>query len=355
MAKIEVQETGYVDRNDSAFPTLVRLDNGDIICGFSVGAGPSVMGGTHCAVSSDSGRTWKHQGVILEPTSDPCTSNHLRLSRTKDGTVLAYGQRDYHREVQGTNQGQELVACEAVFCRSTDGGRTWSKPQVLPAKIPGPYEISNPIVVTQNGRWLAPAATYHRGLYGETVVIFESSDQGKTWPNMYTVFESPDKAIGYLEQKLIECQPNRLLAVAWRQDFKKDKDIDNGFSFSRDAGRTWLGPYSTGIQGQTMTPLWLGQDRFLVLYNCRFGRQSVQMCLVQARENEWSVGFEGTMWDAGATLELTADTSSNKEIEKIQFGYPMPLHLDAETVLVAHWCQEDGVFGIRWTRLRLTP
>ena len=55
MARIEVQETGHVDRNDSAFPTLVSLDSGDIICGFSVGGGPFVTGGTHCARSSDGG------------------------------------------------------------------------------------------------------------------------------------------------------------------------------------------------------------------------------------------------------------------------------------------------------------
>ncbi len=43
MPKIEVQEMGHIDRSDSAFPTLVSLDNGDIICGFSVGGGPSAM------------------------------------------------------------------------------------------------------------------------------------------------------------------------------------------------------------------------------------------------------------------------------------------------------------------------
>lgn len=102
-----------------------------------------------------------------------------------------------------------------------------------------------------------------------------------------------------------------------------------------------------------MTPLCLGEDRFLVLYNHRFGKQTIQMCIVRAKENDWSVEFEDTMWDAQITLELTADTSSNKEIKRIQFGYPMPLCLDDKNILAAHWCQEDGVCGIRWTRLHL--
>lgn len=201
MPKIVVDDTGHIDRNDSAFPTLVRLDDERIICGFSVGGGPMITGGTHCAISSDNGRTWRHQSVILEPTSDPPTSNNLRLSRTNDGTILAYGQRDHRNKTEE----QEVVDSEAILCLSTDSGQSWSRPKAIPAQIPGPYEISNPIVVTQDGRWLAPAATYHRGLYGEIVVLFESCDQGRTWPKIYTVFEDPDKAIGYLEQKIIEC------------------------------------------------------------------------------------------------------------------------------------------------------
>ena len=130
-------------------------------------------------------------------------------------------------------------------------------------------------------------------------------------------------------------------------------DIDNGFSFSNDGGQTWLGSYSTGIKGQTMTPLWLEKDLFLVLYNRRFGEQSIQMCLVRAKEDRWSVEFEDTMWDAKTNLTLTADTSSREEITKLKFGYPFALRLDDQTILATHWCEENGVCGIRWTRLGL--
>ena len=37
MAKIEILDSGIIDNRDSAFPTLVRLDNGDILSGFTVG------------------------------------------------------------------------------------------------------------------------------------------------------------------------------------------------------------------------------------------------------------------------------------------------------------------------------
>lgn len=354
MPKIEVLETGHVDRSDSAFPTLVQLDNDDIICGFCRGDAPYGTDGTHCAVSRDGGRTWQYLSKILGATTEPLSRNFLRLSRTGDGDILAYGQHDHIKITgEGTQKQRDLLDASVVLSRSSDNGLNWSAPQVIPAQLPGPYEISNPIIVTHDGRWLGPAASYHRKLFGEIVVLFESSDQGKTWPNMYTVFEDPDHAVGYLEQKVIECQPNRLLAVAWRQDYQKDTDIDNGFSFSNDGGRTWQGPYSTGIQGQTMTPLWLGGDRFLVLYNRRFGKQTIQMCLVRAKEDQWSVEFEDTMWDAQSTLRMPRDTSSREEINKFKFGYPFGLRLDDRTVLLTHWCEEDGVCVIRWTRLGL--
>jgi len=348
MPHLEVLESGDVNREDSAFPTVVALDDGDIVCAFSRGGGPTAAGDTHSARSTDGGRTWTDQGVILEREENPVKTNHLRLSRTADGTILAYGQRDQRAE-SGDHTGSE-----PVLCRSTDGGSTWSKPEVIPFQIEGPYEISNPIVVTNDGRWLAPTATLHDGRYGEFVVVHESVDSGATWPNMYTVFQDPGTGVGYLEQKLTQCQPGRLIACAWVQDWANDTDLKNAYSFSADGGRSWDGPHTTGIQGQTMTPIWLGEDRFLVLYNKRFGEQSVQMCLVRASGGDWNVEFEGMLFDGQAKLELTDEISSQEQISLIRFGYPMGVRLDDHTVLTVHWCAEDGVCGIRWTRLLLS-
>lgn len=351
MPHLDVMESGHVDREDSAFPTLVLLEDGDIVCGFSRGGGAHVNGGTHCARSADGGRTWTYQGVILERETDPVKTNHLRLSRTQDGTILAYGQQDQSPPPAAGTAG---AGNQAVLCRSRDGGKTWSTPEIIPFQIEGPYEISNPIVVTDDGRWLAPTATLHDGRYGEFVVVHESADAGATWPNMYTVFQDPGNGVGYLEQKLVQCQPSRVIACAWVQDFANDTDLKNAYSFSEDGGRSWDGPHTTGIQGQTMTPIWLGEDRFLVLYNKRFGEQSVQMCLVRASGDQWDIEFEGMLFDGHAKLELTDQISSQEQIALIQFGYPMGVRLSDDTVLTAHWCAEDGVCGIRWTRLRLS-
>ena len=351
MPRIEVVGSGLIDHHDSAFPTMVRLDDGDIVCGFSMGGGAHVSGGTHCSRSSDQGHTWSYQGAILEPQAEPQQTNHLRLSRALDGTLLAYGQRDLKEQ---TADGTKHRSCDPVLCRSADGGWSWSPREVIPFQIPGPYEISNSIVVTEDNRWLAPAATFHEGRYGEWGVLHESSDQGETWPALHTVFKDAKPEIGYLEQKVIECEPPHLLATAWVQDYQRDTDVTNRYSFSEDGGRTWNGPHETGIQGQTMTPIWLQDDRFLVLYNRRFGRQSIQMCLVRARGASWEVEFEDTIYDGHAQLELNSQISSQEQIGLIRFGFPTALRLDRETFLATHWCEEQNACAIRWTRLRLT-
>lgn len=348
--QIEINESGLVDQNDSAFATLVHLNDQEILCGFSAGGGAHAIGGTQCRRSPDGGRTWSQPTVILDRVSQPFSTNHLRLSRTASGTILAYGQRDYREMQEGRYR---TIRSEPILCRSEDKGETWSDPQIIPAQLPGPYEISNPIVVTHDGRWLAPAATHHRELYGEKVVVFESADEGRTWPGMHTVFEHPEKKTGYLEQKLIEFQPNRLIAIAWRQDFQSDADLDNAISFSNDGGLTWSDPLATGVQGQTMTPIWLEEDRFCILYNRRFGEQGVRMCLVRANDTHWNIEYEGTMWDAKSSFHWNEEMSSNEQISKIQFGYPMAVRLDDQTLLATHWCVENGVCGIRWTRLQI--
>ena len=354
MPHVEILDTGHVDRRDSAFATLVLLDDGDLVCGYSVGGGAHAKGGTHCSRSADGGRTWTEPTLILDRSDAPVRTNHLRLSRTADGTILAYGQRD----MRETGDDGAIVrrTCDPTLCRSTDGGRSWSAPEVVPFQLPGPYEISNPIVVAADGRWLAPAATLYEGRYGETVVLHESADEGASWPHMHTVFRDPGTGIGYLEQKVIETEPGHLLALAWVQDFASDTDLKNEFSLSRDGGRSWEGPYPTAIQGQTMTPIWLGGDRYLVLYNKRFGEQSVQMCLVRIVGAQWETLYEGTMFDGRARLELSDEVSSQEQIALIKFGFPMGILLpspdtEGATVVATHWCEEDGVCGIRWTRL----
>jgi len=74
---------------------------------------------------------------------------------------------------------------------------------------------------------------------------------------------------------------------------------------------------------------------------------------VRVTGSSFSIEFEDMLFDGQSSLELTDEVSSQEQIKLIQFGYPMGLRLGDDIVLAVHWCAEEGVCGIRWTRLRV--
>lgn len=352
MAMIEILGTDRLDERDSAFPQAVQLDDGDILCSFSVGGGPEVHGGTDWARSSDGGETWRLEGTILAPTADPKSSNFLKLTRSPDGTtVYAYGARLY----RGVGQKFGDSKTEAVLCTSRDGGQTWSEPRVIPIPADCPLEISHGLLTLSSGRLLAPAASLpDKQRLGEQVIVTISDDGGQTWPTHGVVFEDPEGKHGYFEQKLAELSPGRVLATAWTVTLGSVEDRPNSFAVSNDDGATWGPVRSTGISGQTLTPIPLGGDRLLVLYNRRYGQQGIVMALVTFTEDEWVCHHEGLMYDAQCKRDRPTDLASGvDEFDTFAFGFPTAIRLHDGAILATHWCQEDGAFGIRWTKLRI--
>ena len=351
MPSIEILGTGWVDRRDSAFPQSIQLPSGEILCSFPVGGGANVTGGTEWARSTAGGRTWSLEGKVLEPSRDPVRSNALKFTLSPDGaTIYAYGSRSYKEP----NVRFGEVSNEAVLCRSTDGGRSWSEPQIVPMPQDCSLEISHGALVLDSGRLLAPAATLPApDRLGEEVVVAISDDAGQTWPRSSVVFRDPDKKHGYFEQKLAQIAPNRVMAVAWTVTLGEVEDRPNSFALSSDGGLTWSPAQSTGITGQTMTPIPLGGDRLLVLYNRRYGEQGIVMCLVRFTETSWEVLYEGLMYDAKAERERPQDADGVEELYTFTFGFPTAIGLQDGTFLATHWCFEEGSFGIRWTKLRV--
>ena len=351
MPSVEILGTGRLDERDSAFPQSVQLPGGDILCGFNVGGGHFVHGGTDWARSTDGGGSWTVEGSILAPTSDPPTTNALKLSISSDGrTVYAYGSRSYPKGEKRFGEERN----EGIYCLSTDGGRTWSEPEVVPFPFEGALEISHGILPLSSGRLLAPTATLPAGKLGEKVLAAVSDDGGRTWPKYSVVFQDPEERRGYFEQKLAEVSPGHLIATCWTVNFDDVTDQPDSFVISRDDGLTWGPPRPTEFMGQTMTPVPLGGDRLMVLYNKRYGQQGVMMALVTFTDDSWTTHFHERMWDPERLREQPeGDYSGVDELAKLEFGYPTAIRLHDGTFLATHWSRENGVFGVRWTKLRV--
>ena len=286
MPYIEVLGTGRIDDRDSAFPQAVQLPGGGILCSFNVGGGPGVEGGSDWARSTGGGETWTVEGTILPATANPHTTNALKLSASRDGSaVYAYGARYYSQPGEGFADRRN----EAVICTSHDGGRTWSDARVVPMRADCLLEVAHGALALSSGRLLAPAATH--------------------------------RAIDRLGVEVLA-------------------------AISDDGGLTWGPAASTGIMGQTMTPVSLGGDRLLVLYNRRYGDQGIVMLLVTFTDRAWRVECEDMMYDAGARRDRRTGSGVD-EMEAFRFGFPTATRLHDGTFLATHWCVEDGRCGIR--------
>lgn len=351
LASLRILSSGRVDERESAFPQAVQLADGDILCSFSVGGGQYVHGGSDWARSKDGGQTWRLEGQILPPTADPPSANALKLSLSPDGkTIYAYGTRYWANQNErfGERQG------ETVFCRSVDNGQTWSAPQSVP--MPDcPIEVSHSIRPLVSGRLLAPGALLaDKSRLGEEVLVAVSDDGGRTWPHCRTVFRDPAGKLGFWEQKLAEVAPGKVLAAAWTVTLGDYRDQCNHFCISHDDGWTWGPHQDTGIRGQTLSMLPLGDDRLLVLYNRRYGEQGVVMALVTFTETHWAVLTEGLLYDARGFRDGPATAATGvDELASFQFGFPTAIRLLDGTFLATHWCVEQGVCGIRWTKLTI--
>ncbi len=351
MPSIKILQTGRLDRRDSAYPQAVQLPGGDILCSFSVGGGPNVHGGTDWARSSDSGETWCVEGTILPPSSDPASTNFLKLSLSHDGkTIFAYGARLYRQIGAKLGEGRRV----AVMCASQDNGRTWSDAREVPMPVSCPLEISHGILPLDSGRLLAPAATLpDRTRLGEQVLVAISDDGGQTWPAHSIVFEDPQKKLGYFEQKLARIAPGRVMATAWTVTLGDVQDRPNSFCISEDNGNNWGPTCSTGINGQTLTPIPLGDNRLLVLYNRRYGRQAIVAALVTFDTDNWTLHHETLLYDPQSQRDRkTIQSDGLDELDSFAFGFPTAIPLNDNTFLATFWSKEQGACGIRWTKLR---
>lgn len=143
-----------------------------------------------------------------------------------------------------------------LLMTSTDGGKTWSKPQRLPDGIAGP--IKNKPVELSNGELLCPSSTED---HGWRVHFERTRDLGKTWQRTDPINDG--KEFGVIQPTVFFHKGGRLQAL-----FRSRQGViveswsdDNGRTWSRLATTTLPNPNS-GIDGVT-----LKDGRQLLVYN----------------------------------------------------------------------------------------
>ncbi len=367
---IECLSTGRVYRNPKTYlrsrqafhPSLVRLEDGELVCTFDIGeAVESLDYRTYLSRSSDGGRTWNFQGPLFEDRVDRRTSSSVRVSRMSDGALVAFGGRSYRDDPEeGVTNKATLgyVPMDLILLRSSDGGRTWDSPEVIDPPLVGPaFEVCHSVVELPNGRWLAPTSTW-RGWdgerpSGEKTVVLISEDRGRTWPRYGVCFDGSASGVIHWEVSVISPGGNRALAVAWAHDPQSGKNLPTPYALSEDGGLTFAPPGLTGLRGQTCKMLSLDDGRILCAYR-RDDRPGLWANLSRLEGDAWVNEAELPLWGAHlGSSGMTGQAASAEELSSLKFGYPSMVRMLDREVLVVFWCLEDGTTNIRWLRLKI--
>jgi hypothetical protein len=355
---VRVVDSGVIDDRDCAFPQVAVAGGGELVCVYCHGGGQFASGISEAARSLDGGRTWIQEGPVGPAgpmsatgsgrTYEPVSSMLRASSRWGSDLVFAYGARSERR---GDDRFGERPV-DPILCVSRDRGRTWTAPRVLDASS-RMLEISHGVLPLSDGRLLAPAATIERGRLGERVLMAQSDDDGTTWGPFRTVLSDPTGRRGYLEHKLADLGGGRVLLTAWTVEMDSLRDLPNTAVESTDGGRTWGEPVSTGINGQTLSVLPLCDDRILVLYNRRYGRQGVVAALATVTAGDWLIHEESLVHDAHTVRERPTAADGVEEMVEFTFGFPTAVRLPGGDALVTFWAGEYGRVAVRWARLRI--
>ena len=263
--------------------------------------------------SGDGGKTWSKPKTILDLKWDdgPCG-----LLRCDDGTLVCtigvqaswYGYPEapahFKKELGGLNTAQCSI-------RSTDNGKTWSKPVFL--KRPGTfYERSHvQLVQLSDERILWPTYFMKKGSGKLGGAIHQSKDRGKSW-SLLSVIErkgnSADTAsssAANIDEPAIAQLPDGRLFLVCRPD--------GGRFFSKDNGKTWRHDGRLVTQGKFKAPRVFALKDGTIVIVATYGNLRV-----------WLGHNNGREW----TGPLPLDTSS--------YGYPGGMKLADESLLVSY-------------------
>ncbi len=279
--------------------------------------------------SDDGSRTWSDKRYLARSEkSDGVLQkwNCPRISRLKDGRMVICC--DHYPVPPGERYGDQPPVVYLWF--SDDNAESFSGP------VPTPVEgiVPDRLVELRDGTWLLAA---HRGFpptWRLVQRVWRSTDQGRTWEGPFTVGDK--EGLNLCEASIIQLDDGTLVAYM-RENSGRGWPAFK--SISRDAGRTWDGPYETLMGGaHRPTAGILPSGNVLVTYRYYHGTGARKLNTFAYLESQASAAE--TRWgkQSGAILPLDHDRSPRADT-----GYTGWVVLpDGVTIFVVNYIVDDA-------------
>jgi sialidase-1 len=290
-----------------AFPDVCRLKNGDLLCVFYAGyahvSHPNLKlpeGGRICAIrSTDEGESWSAPWTVADtPDDDRDPSVFCLPNGTLLCTFFTYGK---------------YTECDTSIARSTDGGKTWSEPEVI---VPS-FSTSTQIRRLRSGRLVLPVYTVDGNGRRAFAAVSLSGDDGKTWGSPRAIGRKSGKVLD--ETDVYERKDGTLLAVM--------RQVMCGAE-SKDGGNTWGPVFELGFPGHCPCLLMTKADVLLMAHR------------VPLTSLHYSLD-EGRTWQGPV------------QIDDVIGAYPSLLNLKDGRVLCVYY-EEGANSAIRAVKLKVS-
>ena len=350
-----------------AYPLTTVMSDGALVCAYRGGQEKHTYDGIFLSQrSSDSGDTWSPPAVVCDKRKlDPPQSvTSGGVCRTADGSVLCVfktvevtkpGHYVYSQE--GRKQG-----CTVYSSLSRDAGSSWSEPKRVNIS---PYDehtgVASKALVLPGGELLIPLETKPANRASTTLGSF-SLDNGET------IGPFAELGLGDPAEELDICDArftlvgDEVLALLWAFRCDTEETIEVHRSTSRDNGRSWSAPQSTGFVGQVTAPLGLGNDVVIAASNYRHPPEGIRLWLSRDGGETWKRP-PMQMWDPNQNrivaepvaqpVRAGQDEGVWEAMDKFTFGTPDLVVLPDRTILLTYYATLKGITHIRACRFEL--
>lgn len=365
---ITVKNTGLVYSNPKPYlrsivayhPSLTIITDSEFLATFDLGQAVEAFDyHTVVARSRDAGETWQVEQPLLKEIP-PHTTHTIRTSLLRDGLMVGFGSlhhRDNADEGLINRETFGFAPVDLFLVRSTDLGRSWSKPEFIQPPLVGPsWETCHHLFELADGRWLVPLATWRAWNgdqpSGQQAVVLISDDRGQSWPSYGRTFGGGGKrGLVYLEQSVIQMHDGRILAISWQLDVETGINLPSIYSLSSDRGESFSTPLETGFLAQTAKMVQLRDGRLFCVYR-RDDKPGLWGTLATLEKERWINLEDSPLWQ-GAESGMAGKLATGEKLSNLKFGYPSVRQVSDNEALILFWCQEDCVTRIRWIKVAI--
>lgn len=348
------------------FPSVVTLSNGDLLATCRAGSTKDSADETiEIYKSTDGGHTWSEGWNPFAETRVNGVRGSLKicyLTEPGAGHLIAafmwVDRESYPGKPLFNAETEGCLPMAILLSDSYDYGKTWTPLRVIsmPQDI-GPPSLTSPIIKLKDGSLAMSIETNKHyqdsGKWDQRVVLFRSSDLGKTWGRPITVGEDPEGRIFYWDLRTGVAPDGRVAVFAWTYDSEHNRYLNIHRRISSDACQTWSQYAGLGFADQPSHPAILPDGRIVLAWVDRFGSQSIRARTAPNIDQAFNDETELVLHKHEVAKSATDNTGELLgEMSLWSFGLPYCEALPDGDVMVLYYAGTEEKLDIHWVKIR---